>query len=112
MNYQLSVRELNRTEQLLNSITLLVVRSKRPGNILRNSEALVNVYRKKAKKPGELKFASSQAHRATEAVIAVLEFRRDAAARGHASDFDLVPPGSASRGSSRSGRWTVRIARG
>ena len=114
MNYQLSVRELSRTEELPNAIKppRLVVQSKRPANILRNNTALVNIYDKKAKKPGELNRARLQAHRTTKPVVTVFEFRRDAASRGHASDLDLVPPGPASRGSPRSSRWTLRIARG
>src|SRR5882724_6128315 len=86
MNYQLSVRELSRTEEPPNAIKppRLVVRSKRPANILRNNTALVNIYEKKAKKPGELILARSQAHRTTKPVVTVFEFRRDAAARGHA----------------------------
>jgi len=85
MNYQLSVRELSRTEEPPNAIKppRLVVRSKRPANILRNNTALVNIYEKKAKKPGELILARSQAHRTPEPVVTVFEFRRDAASRGH-----------------------------
>ena len=114
MIYQLSVRELSRTEEPTNAIKppRLVVRSKRPANILRNNTALVNIYDRRAKKPGELILARSKAHCTTKPVVTVFEFRRDATSRRHASDLDLVPPGAASRGSPRSSRWTLRIARG
>src|SRR6185503_785666 len=55
--------------------------------------------------------STSRAHRTAKAVVAVPEFRRDAAARGNASDFDLMPPGPASRCSPRSGRRALWIAR-
>lgn len=39
--------------------------------------------------------AASKAHGAAEPIIAVLKFRRDAAAGGDACDLDLVPPRAA-----------------
>jgi hypothetical protein len=79
------------------------VRFKRPAKILSKGPALVNGYRKKLRSAtpnhamlllGALSCRWLLAHSATEAVVAVFETRCDAAASGHASDLDLMPPGT------------------